>query len=90
MFLLQQLDKNGINYASAYGLQKGTHLHGQQYSWLASIFYFGYLLGQWPSGYLMQKLPIGKFLSVTTLLWGVILLTTPGKTLPRLSGGFFS
>ncbi|KAF7191903.1 putative transporter [Pseudocercospora fuligena] len=77
LFLLQQLDKNGINYASAYGLQKGTHLHGQQYSWLASIFYFGYLLGQWPSGYLMQKLPIGKFLSVTTLLWGVILLTTP-------------
>jgi hypothetical protein len=37
IYLLQYLDKNGINYASAYGLQKGTHLQGQDYSWLSSI-----------------------------------------------------
>ena len=37
VYLLQYLDKNGINYASAYGLQKGTNLHGQDYSWLSSI-----------------------------------------------------
>lgn len=41
LYLLQYLDKNGINYASVYGLQEGTNLHGQQYSWLSSIFYFG-------------------------------------------------
>lgn len=41
IYLLQYLDKNGINYASVYGLQKGTHLQGQDYSWLGSIFYFG-------------------------------------------------
>ena len=41
IYLLQYLDKNGINYASVYGLQKGTNLHGQDYSWLGSIFYFG-------------------------------------------------
>jgi hypothetical protein len=41
IYLLQYLDKNGINYASVYGLQAGTNLHGQQYSWLGSIFYFG-------------------------------------------------
>jgi hypothetical protein len=34
IYLLQYMDKNGINYASVYGLQKGTHLHGQEYSWL--------------------------------------------------------
>lgn len=28
-YFLQYLDKSGINYASVYGLQKGTHLHGQ-------------------------------------------------------------
>jgi hypothetical protein len=43
IYLLQYLDKNGINYASVYGLQKGTNLHGQEYSWLGSIFYFGEL-----------------------------------------------
>jgi hypothetical protein len=41
IYLLQYLDKNGINYASVYGLQAGTHLKGDQYSWLGSIFYFG-------------------------------------------------
>lgn len=33
-YLLQYLDKNGINYSSAFGLQQGTNLKGQDYSWL--------------------------------------------------------
>ncbi|KAF2687832.1 MFS general substrate transporter [Lentithecium fluviatile CBS 122367] len=79
-YLLQYLDKNGINYASAFGLEEGTNLSGQDYSWLGSIFYFGYLLGQYPSGYLLQRLPIAKFLGFATLGWGIILLTTPACT----------
>jgi hypothetical protein len=43
IYLLQYLDKNGINYASVYGLEEGLDLHGQNYSWLGSIFYFGKL-----------------------------------------------
>ena len=76
-YLLQYLDKNGINYASVYGLKKGTNLRGQDYSWLGSIFYFGYMAGQYPAGYLMQRFRLGKFLACTTLVWGVILITTP-------------
>lgn len=34
---------------------------------LGSIFYIGYLVAQYPAGYALQKLPIGKFLSITTL-----------------------
>lgn len=33
-YMLQYLDKNTINFASVYGLDKGTHLVGQDYSWL--------------------------------------------------------
>jgi len=33
-YMLQYLDKNSINFSSVYGLQKGTHLKGQDYSWL--------------------------------------------------------
>lgn len=32
-----------------------------------SIFYFGYLIAQWPAGLALQKLPVGKFLGYTTL-----------------------
>ncbi|PQE15637.1 MFS transporter protein [Rutstroemia sp. NJR-2017a BBW] len=79
-YMLQYLDKNSLNFSSVYGLQKGTHLEGQDYSWLGSIFYFGYLFFQFPSGYLLQRLPIGKFLSLTTIAWGVVLITTPACT----------
>jgi sugar phosphate permease len=67
VYLLQYLDKNSLNFAAAYGFQKGTHLHKQQYSWLSSIFYFGYMFAQFPAGWLLQKLPIGKFLGTTTI-----------------------
>lgn len=53
---------------------------GQDYSWLGSIFYFGYLIAQFPATYALQALPIGKFVSYVTVVWGAILMTTPGCT----------
>ncbi|KAL5324874.1 hypothetical protein ACEPPN_005993 [Leptodophora sp. 'Broadleaf-Isolate-01'] len=79
-YMLQYLDKNSINFASVYGLKAGTHLKGQDYSWLGSIFYFGYLFAQFPAGYFLQRLRIGKVLSLTTIAWGIILITTPACT----------
>ena len=38
------------------------------------------MIAQYPAGYLMQRLPIAKFLSGATLCWGVILITTPACT----------
>ena len=66
-YMLQFLDKSSINFASVYGLRQGTNLHGQDYAWLGSIFYFGYLFSQYPAGYLLQRLPIGKFIGGTTM-----------------------
>ncbi|KAK7750344.1 hypothetical protein SLS62_007752 [Diatrype stigma] len=76
-YLLQYLDKNSINFANTFGLQDGTNLEGQDYSWLGSIFYFGYLASQFPSAYLIQRFPLGRVVSLTTLAWGIILMTTP-------------
>ncbi|GFG26543.1 uncharacterized transporter C460.05 [Aspergillus udagawae] len=77
IYMLQYLDKNSLNFASVYGLKKGTNLHGQDYAWLGSIFYFGYLIAQYPAGYALQRLPMGKVLSITTIMWGALLMTTP-------------
>ncbi|KAK7984411.1 hypothetical protein PG989_011813 [Apiospora arundinis] len=79
-YMLQYLDKNSINFASAFGLKQGTHLGNNEYQWLGSIFYFGYLASNFPSGYLLQRLPIGKLVSLTTIAWGIILITTPACT----------
>lgn len=68
---------DSLNFASQFGLKQGTHLEGQDYSWLGSIFYFGYLIAQFPASYALQVLPIGKFVSYVTIVWGAILMTTP-------------
>ncbi|KAI0436602.1 MFS general substrate transporter [Xylaria telfairii] len=76
-YLLQYLDKTSINSASVFGLKQGTNLHGQQYSWLTSLFYIGYLVAQPVAGYALQRLPLGKFIGYTILVWGLLTITTP-------------
>ncbi|KAK3058627.1 hypothetical protein LTR09_000192 [Extremus antarcticus] len=76
-YMLQYLDKSSINFASVFGLEDGTHLKGQDYSWLSSIFYFGYLIAQYPAGYLLRRLPIGRMIGVTIIVWGILIITTP-------------
>ncbi|KAF3914920.1 hypothetical protein ABW20_dc0108152 [Dactylellina cionopaga] len=41
-----------------------AHLVGQDYSWLGTILYMGILVGEYPQNFLLQKLPVAKFLSV--------------------------
>ncbi|KAH7031454.1 major facilitator superfamily domain-containing protein [Microdochium trichocladiopsis] len=67
------LDKNALGYAALFGLKEDNHLQGQDYSWLGSVFYFGYLGMELPSVWLITKVPIGKFIGVCIVLWGVAL-----------------
>lgn len=44
---------------------------------LGTIFYFGYLIAQFPANYMMQVFPVGRYVSIVTIVWGIILMTTP-------------
>ncbi|KKA19847.1 Permease of the major facilitator superfamily [Rasamsonia emersonii CBS 393.64] len=57
-YTLQYLDKNAINFASVYGLQKGTHLTGQDYSWLV----WGALLMTTPACHNFAGIATNRFL----------------------------
>ncbi|KZF22512.1 MFS general substrate transporter [Xylona heveae TC161] len=70
------MDKIILSSAAVFGLSKDTHLHGTQYSWISSIFYFGYLVFEYPTTLLIQKLPIGKFLFAVLVIWGAIVACT--------------
>lgn len=52
------------------------HLVGTQYSWLASIFYLGYLAGQFPLSAALAYFQIRHFLGFTITAWGIILIFT--------------
>ncbi|CAI7578087.1 unnamed protein product [Penicillium pancosmium] len=73
-YMLQLLDKLTLNFSSQLGLTQDLNLHGSQYSWTSSIFYFGYLVWTWPSSWLVVRLPLGKYLAGTVLVWGIILM----------------
>lgn len=54
------IDKTTLSYAAIFGIRDDLHLHGTQYNWLSSIFYFGFLAWAFPTNFLMQRLPIGN------------------------------
>lgn len=49
---------------------------GQQYSWASSIFYFGYLFWAPITNQLVTRLPIARYLTANTLIWGVVVAVT--------------
>lgn len=57
-------------------MREDTGLKNQEYSWLGSIFYFGYLAMEFPAVWLLTKLPIGRFIGTVCVLWGITITAT--------------
>ncbi|KAF4633548.1 hypothetical protein G7Y89_g4580 [Cudoniella acicularis] len=73
---LQFLDKTSLGYSSVFGIIPDNNLVGQDYSWASSIFYFGYLIAEYPGVALLQRFPIAKFLGINIIIWASILMLT--------------
>lgn len=71
---LEFLDKNALGIANVYNIKQDTHLVGSQFSTVASVFYFGYLLGEFICFFLIPRVKIGKFVSICLGIWGGILM----------------
>ncbi|KAF2104450.1 allantoate permease [Rhizodiscina lignyota] len=71
---LMYIDKQTLGNSSILGILKDAHLNSSQYNWLVSIFYFGYLLAEWPQNWALQHFPVAKWLSGNLIVWGSILL----------------
>ncbi|KAL5381508.1 hypothetical protein PMIN06_001922 [Paraphaeosphaeria minitans] len=73
---LNFMDKVILSSASVFGLRDDTGLVGQQYSWVGSVFYFGYFFWEYPTTYLIPRLPVAKYLAITTFIWGAVVALT--------------
>ncbi|OZJ06216.1 hypothetical protein BZG36_00787 [Bifiguratus adelaidae] len=80
VYFLQFFDKTTLSLAAILGILKDANLSAGEYSWLSSIFYFGFLLSEFPSNFLMQRFSIGKYLSVSLILWGAVLCCHAAST----------
>ncbi|KAK8020440.1 MFS general substrate transporter [Apiospora arundinis] len=70
---LNYLDKTTVSYASVMGLKTDINLVGQDYSWIGSMFYFGYLFWEYPTNRLLQRLPLAKYSAFNVIMWGLTL-----------------
>lgn len=73
-YIFFYIDKTTLSYAAIFGMKEDLQLVGDQYSWLSSIFYFGYLAWSFPANYLMLKFPVAKYLGVNIFFWGAFLM----------------
>ncbi|KAH8156699.1 hypothetical protein CIB48_g11551 [Xylaria polymorpha] len=89
------VDKTTLSYAAIFGIKDDLALNAEDYSWLSSIFYFGWLVWAIPSNLIMQRSPPGWYLSANIFLWGVFLMAQAGvhnfaglAVLRTISGAF--
>ncbi|KAI8337143.1 major facilitator superfamily domain-containing protein [Chlamydoabsidia padenii] len=84
---LQWIDKYTLNMAAVLGLKTDAHIDSTQFNFLGSLFYLGYLLFQIPNTYLIQRLPIAKYLGILLVIWGVVLTCmSQGRDFSTLGG----
>ncbi|KAF7876342.1 hypothetical protein EAF04_001435 [Stromatinia cepivora] len=79
-FNFNYIDKSILSSAAVFGLVGDTHLINNQFSSISSIFYFGYLFWEYPGVYLIQTLPVAKYIAADIVLWGVIVASTAACT----------
>lgn len=72
-YFLQSLDKGTLSFTSIMGIRKDLNLQAQQYSWLTTCIYIAILIVEYPINWLIQRVPIAKFLGSCIIIWGSIL-----------------
>ncbi|KAF2972556.1 hypothetical protein GQX73_g902 [Xylaria multiplex] len=94
-YFFYYVDKTTLSYAAIFGIKDDLSLGPVDYSWLSSIFYFGWLIWAIPSNLIMQRSPPGWYLAANIFLWGALLMAQAGAhnfaglaALRALSGAF--
>ncbi|EGR44741.1 uncharacterized protein TRIREDRAFT_69712 [Trichoderma reesei QM6a] len=71
---LMYVDKQTLGSSAILGILEDAHLDANQYNWLSSIFYFGYMVAELPQNWALQRFPVGKWLAGNLIVWGGITL----------------
>ncbi|VEU22874.1 DEKNAAC103951 [Brettanomyces naardenensis] len=73
------IDKDAITYSPLLGVLKDMNMSKQDYNNVLTFFYVGYLLGQAPSHYIFQRIPLSKYISGTIAIWAILSFCTLGS-----------
>ncbi|KAH7310768.1 allantoate permease [Stachybotrys elegans] len=81
-YMFNFMDRTILSSASVFGLREdnASNLMGQQYSWVSSMFYFGFFAWSYPTSILIARLPVAKYLGVNGIFWGTVVAATAACT----------
>ena len=74
LYLMQYLDKTSLGYTAIMGIIEETRLVGNEYSWVSSFFYVGFLVASPLAAVALVRFPVGKVVIVAVLIWASILM----------------
>ncbi len=64
-YMFQFLDKSALSNAAILGIRPDLGLSGGAYSWAAAIYYVGFLVASYPAAWIMVRMPVAKFMTVS-------------------------
>ncbi|KAF4556757.1 MFS-type transporter-like protein 16 [Elsinoe fawcettii] len=71
VYIIQFLDKVLLNYAAVMGINADLKLKGNNFADANTFTFVAILVAEFPTGYILNKVPAGKWLGINTILWGV-------------------
>ncbi|KAJ2165858.1 hypothetical protein IW145_001990 [Coemansia sp. RSA 521] len=72
MYFLSVIDRNNIGNAKAAGMDTHLGLHGQQFNWIISAFFFTYIFCEVPSNILLKKFGARVWLPLLAVCWSIL------------------
>ncbi|KAJ1959156.1 hypothetical protein GGI12_004481 [Dipsacomyces acuminosporus] len=65
-------DRNNVGNAKAAGMEKYVGLHGEQFSWIISSFFYTYIFCEVPSNMILKKVGARIWIPFITIAWSVL------------------
>ncbi|KAF2741461.1 allantoate permease [Polyplosphaeria fusca] len=75
-YFLQALDKGTMSFASIMGIRADVPALGQdnsKFAWLTTCIYIAVLIVEYPTNWIIQRVPIAKYLGFNILAWSTTL-----------------
>ncbi|PNS18579.1 High-affinity nicotinic acid transporter [Sphaceloma murrayae] len=79
-YLVQLLDKIALNYGAVMGLNRDLRLRGNEFSNAATLTWVAVLVGEVPSGLILNKVSASKWLGFNVIVWGIATASVAAAT----------
>ncbi|KAF8175378.1 MFS transporter [Pholiota molesta] len=72
LWLANFIDRSNVGNARIAGLEKDTHLKGNQFNTALAVFYVTYIAIELPSNWVLKKMKPNRWIPLLVFLWGIV------------------